>query len=99
MSAIDYHELLKKIVAKIKKEPREYRGYFDAVDCLVKWGKTDVKTPYAYADKVLQMLNRVLSVTVKEQDYREAENYRQLRYALLKWSAPKNFDHYMQALE
>lgn len=99
MSKIDYHALLKKIVEKIKKEPMEYRGYFDAVDCLVKWSREDVRTPYAYADTVLQMLNRVMSAVVKAQEYREAENYRQLRYALLKWSAPVNFDHYMQALE
>ena len=99
MGNIDYHKLLLKIVAKIKEEPREYRGYFDAVDCLVKWSKQDVKTPYAYAEKVLQMLNRAMFVLVQEKEYREAESFRQLRYALLKWSAPVNFDHYMQALE
>lgn len=96
---IDYKDLTERIFARIKEEPRDYRGYFDIVDCLVKWSRVDVRTPYAYADVVLQVLNRVMAVEVKEKNYQSAELYRQLRYALLKWSAPVIFDHYMQALE
>lgn len=97
--AVDYMSLFPKIVAKVKEEPLEYRGYYDMVDCLNKWSKVDVKTPYAYADTVLTMINRVMAYIVADQDYKTAEMYRQLRYALLKWSAQVNFDHYMMALE
>lgn len=96
---VDYARLYKAICTNAEKYRNNYRVYFDMCDCLMKWSQEDVNEPYKYANETLQRINNALQRRAKAKEYGEAEQYRQLKYALLKWSAQKSFDHYMQALE
>ena len=91
-------ELYEAIVASARKDVRDIEIYRDLVDMLVAWGRSD-NEPYRRADQVLFILNYAMSLAVKENDYARAEELRTLIFKLLLFSAPKNLDHYLQALE
>ena len=91
-------ELYEAIVSSVRKDVRDMNPYRDLVDMLVAWGRSD-NEPYRRAENVLFILNFGLSVAVQDKDYARAEELRNLIFRLLLFSAPKNLDHYLQALE
>lgn len=91
-------ELYEAIVSSVRKDVRDMNPYRDLVDMLIAWGRSE-NEPYRRAENVLFILNFGLNVAVQDKDYARAEEFRNLIFRLLLFSAPKNLDHYLQALE
>ena len=91
-------ELLDGIIGVIRTDVRELGAYSDLVEVLIAWGRSDNRA-YKRADEVLFILNYGMNLAVKERAYERAEAFRQMIFKVLVFSAPKNFDHYLQALE
>ncbi|MBO6273197.1 phage terminase large subunit [bacterium] len=96
---MDYQRTGEIITASIKAKPSDFVAYTDLTDLLISWSKEDDILPYEKAGNVLNIQNFGLQRAVEAQNYEEAEKYRQLIFRTLLFSAPRNFDHYMQALE
>ena len=91
-------ELLDGIIGVIRTDVRDLGAYSDLVEVLIAWGRSDNRA-YKRADEVLFILNYGMNLAVKERAYERAEAFRQMIFKVLVFSAPKNFDHYLQALE
>lgn len=91
-------ELYERIVGCIRQNVRDRGVYEDLTEMVISWGRTE-KEAYARADEVLYIMNYGMSLAVKERDYDRAEELRRMIFRVLVWSAPENFDHYLQALE
>ena len=92
-------KLYESIVASIRKDPRDEIAYSDLTDLLKTWSKENEFTPYEKASEVLFIQNVGLKLCLQEERYEKAEVYRQMMYRTLLFSAPKNFDHFIQAME
>jgi predicted phage terminase large subunit-like protein len=91
-------ELYERIVECIRQDVRNVEIYKDLADVLIAWGRTD-KEAYKMCDHALYILNFGLNLAVRDKAYGRAEELRLLIFRVLLFSAPKNFDHYLQALE
>ena len=91
-------ELYERIVECIRQDVRNVEIYKDLADVLIAWGRTD-KEAYKMCDHALYILNFGLNLAVKDKAYGRAEELRLLIFRVLLFSAPNNFDHYLQALE
>ncbi len=87
------------IVDHIKTKPYDYMAYNDLTDLLYTWEREDAKKANAQVNGVLAMQTRVMQKCAEDRKVDEAEKYRNLIYKTLLFSARKNFDHFMQALE
>lgn len=94
----DFEGLYQKILAVATKND-DFQAFGDLLSCFKNWAKVDNEAPYKHVNEVLGYLEATLRLKIAEQDYKGAEYYRTLIYEVLKFSAPVNFDHYMQALE
>lgn len=91
-------ELYERIVECIRQDVRNVEIYKDLADVLIAWGRTD-KEAYKMCDHALYILNFGLNLAVRDKAYGRAEELRLLIFRVLLFSAPNNFDHYLQALE
>lgn len=91
-------ELYERIVECIRQDVRNVEIYKDLADVLIAWGRTD-KEAYKMCDHALYILNFGLNLAVRDRAYGRAEELRLLIFRVLLFSAPNNFDHYLQALE
>lgn len=91
-------EFCEIIVDCIRKDVRDVSLYRDLTETIIGWGKRS-KAAYGKVDNALYILNYGMRIAVQEKDYEKAEEFRRLIFQLLVFSAPENFDHYMQALE
>lgn len=91
-------ELYERIVGCIRQDVRAIGTYRDLADVLIAWGRSDNEA-YRKCDHALYILNFGMRLAVQEKDYARAEELRLLIFRVLLFSAPKNFDHYLQALE
>ena len=91
-------ELYERIVECIRQDVRNVEIYKDLADVLIAWGRSD-KEAYKMCDHALYILNFGLNLAVRDKAYGRAEELRLLIFRVLLFSAPNNFDHYLQALE
>lgn len=97
----NFHKLYENMLRASKKEPGNIAIYRDITDLFVIWAKTDKETrePFYRTGLVLNFMSAEMHKCVQEKNYSKAEEYRVAIYKLLKFSATKNFDHFMQAME
>jgi len=96
---MDYQRTGEIITESIKNKPGDFVAYSDLTDLLISWAREDDVLPYEKAGNVLNIQNFGMQRAVQEGNYEEAEKFRTLLFRTLLFSAPRNFDHYMQALE
>jgi len=95
----DYGSLLRKIKTVCQKRPYEFQPFNDLTDCLIHWSKDDLNGALEHVSEVLVLQQEAMKKRAEEGRYQEADMFRELIYRTLCFSAPYNFDHYMQALE
>ena len=96
---MNYQTTGEMITACIKKNPSDFVAYSDLTDLLMSWSMEDKITPFKKTGNVLNIQNFGLKSAIERKDYDCAEKFRQLMFRTLVFSAPKNLDHYLQALE
>lgn len=96
-----YETLYRKIQSVSDKNPYDFDAVKDMSDLLYNWRRflPEDNSPYEKVNDVLFRASRGMQHVSQQQNYKKAEMFRELIYQVLKFSADKNFDHYMQALE
>lgn len=97
---MDYIGLWNTMFAIAKKKP-DIAVCRDLSDLIVNWAKAEPanNTPYKLASTTLNLESHVMRYYAEKNKFQEADQVRDLIYRTLKFSAPKNFDHYMQCME
>lgn len=97
---MDYIGLWNTMFAIAKKKP-DIAVCRDLSDLIVNWAKAEPanNTPYKLASTALNLESHVMRYYAEKNKFQEADQVRDLIYRTLKFSAPKNFDHYMQCME
>ena len=96
---MDYEGTKKGIMKAIENRPLEFEAYDDLFSLCRDLERTDPDQAHAWShelrEKVLQGLRRV----VEQEDYKKAEDFDDLNYRQLIFSAPYYFDDYLLAVE
>ena len=99
---LDNKELYEKMYRSATTVKADYAVCRDLSDHLINWMKEEPeekKVIVGHAGDVLNIESRIMQHYSKNGKYHDAENMRNLMFKTLKFSAPYNFDHFMQAME
>ena len=95
---MEYREVYEAIKGSIRRNVKDWVAYQDLAELCYAWGKWSDEG-YEQMNEVLFIENYGLRVAIKAGNIGKAEEMRQLIFNTLLFSAPRNFDHYMQVLE
>ena len=97
----DYRKLYDGMLIAAEQDHYSINVCTDLTNLLVNWHKEHKTSmePYKRASEVLNLQSRAMRRCIDRSDFRTAERFRDLIFSSLKFSAPKNFDHYIQGLE
>lgn len=96
---MDYATLYRKIKIVADRDKDKFQPLSDLTDCLIHWAEEDDSAPYLMVDEVLSIQQEAMRYRAENNRFQDADMVKDLIFRTLVFSAVKNFDHYLQALE